>query len=412
MIGAGYLGSVTGVCLAKLGHDIIFVDKDKRKLTQIRQKKPPVFEPGLDELLMQVEVGVEEDLQRAVRNTDICFVCVGTPNNELNGHIDLTEVRRTSEEIGKAIGRNQLVVIKSTVMPGAMEKEIIPILEKNGKKLGTDFGVCVNPEFLREGTAINDFLHPDRIIIGEANTESGDCLSNLYREFDCPILRVDLKTAEMIKLASNCFLATKISFINELGNICKLMGIDVYKVATGMAYDPRIGDKFLSAGIGFGGSCLPKDLAGLITMARDEVNYQPKLLQSVMSVNNSQPLRAIELLKKYIPNLDGQHIGVLGLAFKPGTDDVRDSPAIKVIKELLAQKAIPEAYDPRAMTNFRTLFPQIEYRELKDVMKCRAIMIITEWAEFVELDYKGKIVIDGRRLAKANGAEIYEGVCW
>ena len=412
IVGAGYVGTVTGACLAKLGNRVIFVDNDGEKLELIRERRSPICEPELDEIMRNIEVEATADLNYGVRNSEITFVCVATPTSGALGNSDPRLVKRVCQEIGKSLNRYHLVVIKSTVTPGTTGRDVIPLLEKDGKRLGQDFGVCVNPEFLREGFAVHDFMNPDRIIIGEADERSGQILEKLYESFASPILRVNLKTAEMIKIASNAFLSTKISFINEIGNICKNLGIDVYEVVKGMAYDERIGDKFLNAGVGFGGSCLPKDLQALIAMSGRETGYNPKILREVLNLNQQQPLKIIELLKRHIPHLANMAIGILGLAFKPGTDDVRASSATTVIEQLLGEGAQVKAYDPKAIPNFKAIFPQIEYVEPDEVLKCDAILILTDWEEFATLDYKGKIVIDGRRVLKAEEARIYEGICW
>ncbi|GAF94954.1 unnamed protein product, partial [marine sediment metagenome] len=303
-----------------------------------------------------------------------------------------------------------IIAVKSTVIPGTTEEVVIPILETSGKAVGRDFGVCMTPEFLREGKGISDFMHPDRIVIGEYDRSSGDVLCNLYHTFDAPVVRVSLKTAEMIKYASNVFLTTKVSFINEIGNICKQLGIDTYEVAKGMGYDERIGHKFLNAGIGFAGPCLLKDLKALIVRA-NQLGYEPRLLEEVLSLNERQVLKLVELLRKHIP-LEGSSVGILGLSYKPMTDDIKDSLSIEIVNTLLKEGAGLKAYDPQVMPNFEILFPQIEYVSPEEVLKCDAILILTEWEEFEHLDYRGKIVIDGRRVLKAQEARIYEGVCW
>ena len=290
------------------------------------------------------------------------------------------------------------------------ENLVIPLLEKSGKKAGKDFGVCMSPEFLQEGRGIYHFMNPSRIIIGEYDKKSGDLLESLHERLNAPVMRTNLRTAEMIKLASNSFLATKISFINEIGNICKKLGIDTYDVARGMGMDDRIGEKFLNAGIGFGGSCLPKDLRILMSGAR-ESGYHPDLLQEVSDLNENQALKPVELLKKHM-TLKGATVGILGAAFKPGTDDIRDSRAIKVAEVLLDEGASVKAYDPLAIDNFIKAVPKAVRASKEEVMNCDAVMILTEWDEFKELDYRGKIVIDGRRIEKAREARIYEGVCW
>lgn len=411
VIGAGYVGLITGVCLAKLGNQVTLIDSDKEKIKAIKRGECPIFEKDLEDIMRTVRINVQSDIGNAIKNSKISFVCVGTDPNDGSHSIALQNVSEVAEAIGKASNNHSLIVVKSTVIPGTTEEVIIPLIEKNGRKAGDDFGVCVNPEFLREGFAVEDFLNPYRIVIGEINKESGDILADLYKGFGCPILRFDLRTAEAIKYASNAFLATKISFINEIGNICKEMGIDTYEVAKGMGYDPRIGDKFLKAGVGFGGSCLPKDLRALIGKSVS-IGYRPRLLEDVLNVNEAQNLRMIQLLKKHIPDLRGKTIGILGLAFKAGTDDVRESKAIGVINALLSEGAKVRAYDPVAMDNFRRLFPKITYGGAEAVLASDAILILTEWQEFASLDYAGKTVIDGKRILKARQAKIYEGICW
>lgn len=411
IIGAGYVGLVTGACLAKLSHEVIFMDSNKEKINMLRRGKCPIHEAGLDEILRANPIEATCDLDYTVKNTNISFVCVGTDSDDFGSSTNLQHVKEVAEGIGKSLSHGHLVVIKSTVTPGTTKEVIIPLLEKHGRRIGTDFNICTNPEFLREGVAVNDFLHPDRIVIGEMNKEGGDVLAKLYRHFDCPILRVKLKTAEMIKYASNAFLAARISLINEIGNICHRLGIDVHEVAEGMGYDKRIGNKFLAAGIGFGGSCLPKDLKALIAKSR-QIGYEPRILEEILNLNEQQPLRMIELLKKHLPDLRNRVIGILGLAFKANTDDIRESRAIQVVDALLKEGAKIKAYDPVAIDNFKGLFPRIEYASAEEVLESEAILILTDWEEFEHLDYKGRIVIDGRRIARARGAKAYEGVCW
>lgn len=411
IIGAGYVGLVTGVCLAKLGNEVILIDVNEKRVKAINNRNSPIYEEGLDELLNSVYVEADVHFQKII-DSKVIFICAGTPSNQ-DDLISLEQIMAATKEISKVLKRKEdycVVTVKSTVVPGTTEELVIPILERSGRKIGKDFGVCASPEFLREGKAIYDLMNPARVIIGEYDKRSGDMLLNLYHSFNAPVLRTNLKTAEMIKLASNAFLANKISFINEIGNICKYLGIDVYEVAKGMGFDDRIGSKFLNAGIGFGGSCLPKDLRGLISKSR-QIGYESKLLQEVLNLNDKQALKIIELLKKHISLKDAK-VGILGLAFKPGTDDVRDAMAIKIVQALLQEGAKVQAYDPMAMENFRKLFPQIEYVTRDAVLNSDAILIITEWAEFTELDYTGKIVVDGRRIEKAREARIYEGICW
>jgi len=358
--------------------------------------------------MKNVQISATTEHRQAL-NSDISFLCGGTPP-KADGSIDLFYLREPAKQLAEVLREKNdyhLVVVRSTVVPGVTEKIIIPLFEHLGK-----IGICVNPEFLRAGTALEDFLSPSRIIIGESNSRDGDVLYNVYKDFGSPIVRTNLKTAEMIKQAANAYLATRISFINEIGNTCRELGIDVYEVADGMGYDERIGHDYMRAGIGFGGFCLPKDLSALTAEAK-ELGYTPKLLESVMDLNKEQPLRMVSLLKRHIPSLNGKVIGILGLAFKPGTDDVRKSKAIEIVEALLNEKARVRVYDPKAMPNFKKMFPnKIVYSSKEEVMAADAVMILTEWDEFSNLDYRDKIVIDGRMIPKAKEARIYEGICW
>jgi len=411
------VGLVTGACFAKLGNRVICMDIDEMKIDMINRGLSPLYEEGLGELLITYRDNIEAttDYGYALRNSDVTFICVGTPSKS-DGSFDLSFVRAVAEEIGKQLKEKEewhLVVVKSTVLPGTTRDVVLPIVEKHsGKRVGRDFGLAMNPEFLREGVAVKDFLEPDRIVIGCYDERSRDVLRALYKVFSCPIVETSLSAAEMIKYASNAFLATKISFINEIGNLCKRAGVDTYEVADGMGLDERIGRAFLDSGIGWGGSCFPKDLHALIAWAQ-ELGENPRILERVVEVNDLQPLKIIELLKRHVPLLTGRVIGVFGLAFKPGTDDVRGSRALPIVKQLLEEGAIVKAYDPEAMENFKKLYPQIEYcSSAEDALSSDAVLILTRWEEFRKLDYKGKVVIDGRRLEEAKKAKIYEGVCW
>ncbi len=419
VIGSGYVGLVTGICLAEMGNDIIFVDKDEDKINNINNLIPPIYEKKLKELMTKNKnkFYATNNYEEAILNTEITFICVGTPPKP-DGSIDLEYIKSASRNVGEALLEKDdfhTVVVKSTVIPGTTENIVKPLIEKTSKKIAfKDFGLSVNPEFLREGNAINDFMSPDRIVVGTHDDKTKHILDRLYRPFNCPKLFTDIKTAEMIKYVSNAFLATKISFANEIGNVCKKLNIDSYIVFRGVGLDHRINPSFFKAGIGFGGSCFPKDVKALIKKA-EELGEDPKILKSVIEVNEKQPLKMIELLRKYISNLTGKKIGVLGLAFKPDTDDIRESRAIPIVKYLLKEGAKVVAYDPKAMNNFSNIFPQVEYVDsAKDVIaKSDVILIVTDWKEFEELDYSGKIVIDGRRIEKAmKEAKIYEGVCW
>ncbi|MCJ7514850.1 MAG: UDP-glucose/GDP-mannose dehydrogenase family protein [Dehalococcoidia bacterium] len=407
VIGLGVVGLTTAVGFALKGHRIIGIDIDPEKVKTINKRVSPIYEEGLSRAMMAVSIEATTDFEQ-ILESDISFLCGGTPG-QADGSIDLHYVQSPVEQLAKVLKEKDsyhLVVVRSTVVPGTTEAVIAPKFPDTKR-----VGLCTNPEFLREGTAIEDFLKPSRIIIGERDIISGDVLCHLYRNFHSPTVRTGLRTAEMIKYASNSYLATRISFINEIGNICKELDIDVYDVAAGMGYDERIGHDYLSAGTGFGGFCLPKDVAALAAMAR-ELGYEPRILREVLAVNEEQPLKMISLLKKHVPHLKGKVIGILGLAFKPGTDDVRKSKAIEVIEELLREGAQIKAHDPQAMKNFAKLFPDIEYVSAEETLESDAVLILTAWDEFNSLDYRGKIVIDGRKVPKAEEAMIYEGIGW
>jgi UDPglucose 6-dehydrogenase len=417
IIGTGYVGLVTGVCFAKLGHNVICADTDEEKVTKINNRIPPIFEEGLEELLSKHHdrIKATTDLKEALAHTSITFICVGTPSKD-DGDIDLTAVQQVTKDIGNILREKtswHLIVVKSTVLPGTTETRVKPLLEHHsGKKAGKEFGLAMNPEFLREGVAIQDFLNPDRIVIGTDDDRAELLLRELYQDFHCPIITGSIAAAEMIKYASNAFLATKISFINELGNLCKKLQIDTYEVADGMGLDTRIGRAFLDAGIGWGGSCFPKDIRALLCLARK--NNEPfNILKSVVKVNEDQPLKLLDVLLRHVPTLEGKTIGILGLAFKPNTDDIRESSVIPLVKQLLKNGAHIKAYDPQAMPSFKMRYPTIEYcSSAEEVLKADAVIIATKWEEFKNLDFSENIVIDGRRLGEAKNAKIYEGVCW
>jgi len=417
IIGTGYVGAVTGTCLAELGHQIVFVGREKKKLDLINSGKSPIYEPGLDQLLEKnlTRITTTIDLTDAIRKTELTFICVGTPSND-DGSINLNQIRDVSHTIGKSLASDDkyhTIIVKSTVLPGTSETLVIPILEKeSGKNAFVDFGICSNPEFLKEGTAIQDFFHTDRVVIGVNDPKTKEVLEKLYQPLNAPIFATTIRTSEMIKYASNAFLATKISFANEIGNLCKKMGIDSYEVFRGVGLDARINPHFFRSGIGFGGSCFPKDVKALIAHART-LGIEPQILTAVMGTNEDQPAKMIDLLKRHL-DIAGKTIGVLGLAFKPDSDDIRESRAVPIIQALLKERAKIIAFDPVATEHFRHLFPDISYAETaKDVLDADAVLIVTEWKEFEDLDYRNKTVIDGRRIGKARSeAAIYEGVCW
>lgn len=424
IIGAGYVGLITGTCFAELGNNITLVDIIPEKIEKINKGISPIYEQGLEDLLKKNldKIKATNKYEEAILNSDITFIAVGTPSNE-DGSINLDYIKQASRNIGNILKNKSeyhVVVVKSTVLSETTEKVIIPEIEKkSGKKAGIDFGVCVNPEFLKEGKAIEDFMNPDRIVIGALDEQSSKVLESIYNDFKCPILKTDLKTAEMIKYAANAFLAAKISLINEIGNICKKMNIDTYEVAKGIGYDERIGNKFLNSGIGFGGSCFPKDVKALISKAK-KIGYEPKILDAVIETNKHQPAMLLKILKKYLPNLKGKTIAILGLAFKPDTDDIREAPAIKIVDKLLKEESIVKAYDPIAIDNFKQLFPNVIYcKNFEETIKnSDACLFLTEWDEFKKLNntdfnlMKQKIIIEGRKILDKKKIKNFEGICW
>ncbi len=423
VIGTGYVGLVTGACFAKLGLEVTCVDINSERVEKINQGITPIYEAGLEELLQDAlakgKLHATTDIGE-IKDSDVSFICVGTPSGLLD-YIDLKYVEEVASDIGKTLkdmSKFYTVVVKSTVVPGTTEFKVKPILEKeSGKVAGTDFGVAMNPEFLREGKAVEDFLHPDRIVIGTVDERSKDLLLKLYEDFDSPVMTTNPSTAEMIKYATNSFLVTKISFINEIGNICKELGIDVYEVAKGIGLDTRIAPEFLNAGIGFGGSCFPKDVKALVGKAQ-EVYYRPTLLHSALEINDAQALRMVELLERKAGSLANKKIAVLGLAFKPGTDDMREAQSVKIIHSLIQKGAKVFATDPKALEEARKIFGEHENLVFCDtpdeaVRKCNYVLIVTEWDEYKREElYKSKIVIDGRRIDEARVAKEYDGICW
>ncbi len=419
IVGTGYVGLCTAVGFASRGYKVVASTHDPEKAELINKGIPPFFEYGLEEVLQKgLKKGYLKcilDREEAVLKTGITLISVSTPSKP-DGSINLQFIESAAQEIGEALNKKDayhLVVVKSTVVPGTTENLVKPKIEKSsGKCCGVDFGLCMNPEFLREGSALYDTLHPDRVIIGEHDEKSGDILKSLYRDFlgkeMPPMIRTNLPTAELIKYANNAFLATKISFINTVANICeKIPRADVTVIAEGVGLDKRINPLFLSAGLGYGGSCFPKDVKALISFSR-RLGYNPVFLNAVEDVNNVQPYQAISLAKKLTGNLEGKRVAVLGLAFKPNTDDMREAVSIRVIDKLLEEGASVVAYDPKAVINARFVFgDKIEYANcsaecLEDAECC---IVVTEWEEFKQLEpedfvrrMKSPLVIDGRRI--------------
>lgn len=425
IIGTGYVG-ITVACLADFGHEVVLIDTIKEKVDSVNKGVSPIYEPGLDDVLKRnISAGRLSATTNydEVADSDVVFICVGTPSNK-DGSINLSYIEECSKQIAGQIKNSdkyKVIVVKSTVVPGTTKNLVLPILEKySGKKAGKDFGVGMNPEFLREGSGVSDFVNPDKIVLGGIDGKSISVLRNLYDGFGKNIARLetDPTTAEMIKYAQNSALAVKISFINEIANICEKFSIDVRDVAKGIGLDTRIGPKFLNAGIGFGGSCFPKDVSALISAA-ESAGLDPIILRSAMEINERQPLRLVELAQNTIGDLKGKTISVLGLAFKSDTDDMRESRAIPIINKLLEHGANVKAYDPQAIANAKKIFGnKISYSSsVKECLQNADIcMVVTEWDEFKNLDLSllKCPVIDGRRIldnikVKEHGI-IYKGI--
>jgi UDPglucose 6-dehydrogenase len=420
VIGVGYVGLCTAVALASKGFKVLACDIDADKISKINQGIPPFFEPGLQEKLTESIKqgnlqGIVNQTDRAIQESDLTYVAVGTPSR-LDGSIDLQYIEAAAVNIGKALKNKKtyhVTIIKSTVIPGTTQNVVLPALEReSAKKCGDAFGLCMNPEFLRQGSAFQDTVNADRVVIGSFDKKSGDKLEALYQDFYSerlpPIIRTTLATAELIKYASNAMLATKISFINTISNICEnIPGADVKVVSKAMGLDKRIGSLFLDAGLGYGGSCFPKDVKALIACSK-AFGYTPELLDSVEAVNKKQPLKAVEFVKQQLGTLDGKKVAVLGLAFKPDTDDMREARVIPIVNALLKQGAIIAAYDPVAVGVAKGIFGEkITYSPsaLECLKGADAAILVTEWEEFKKLtpadfkqQMKNPVLVDGRRI--------------
>lgn len=419
ILGTGYVGLSIAIAFTLRGYHVNVFDPDKFKTEKIKRGILPFYEPALQEPLEKAvetcKLKCTSNCKEAVLDTDIAFVAVGTPSQP-DGSINLNSIKKVASEIGDALKQKytyHLIVIKSTVIPTTTEKIVKVLIEnRSKKKCGTDFGLCMNPEFLREGKALHDILHPDRIIIGEYDKKSGNTLESLYKDFyDEELIltiRTNLSTAELIKYANNCFLATKISFINTLANICEeIPGADITTIAKAIGLDSRINPNFLHAGLGYGGSCFPKDLKALINFSKT-LGYSPKLLKAVERVNDFQPQRAIELVKKQLGSLKGKKIAVLGLAFKPHTEDMREARSIPIIHQLIQEGAKVTVYDPEAIPNAKKIFEnQIRYASspTQCLSKADCCFLVTEWPQFKKLQPKDftqnmryPLIIDGRRI--------------
>lgn len=439
VIGTGYVGLISGVCLAEKGHQVVCIDVDPAKVDKINKSIPPIYEAGLEELLTRnigTNLCATTNLRQPILETEISLIAVGTPFD--GQEIDLRYIKEVSRQIGQVLADKtayHLVVVKSTVVPGTTDSVVLPILEEaSGKKAGIDFGVAMNPEFLKEGEAIRDFMFPDRIVIGGMDQKSRKLLEKLYSVFHgVDQLQTNCRTAEMIKYTANSLLATMISFSNEIGNLCAAIGdIDVVEVMKGVHLDKRLtpilenGDRiipsfttYLEAGCGFGGSCFPKDVKALMAHGV-KAGSAMSLLEAVIQVNTKQPARVIDLLQKHFPELQDVPVAVLGLAFKPGTDDMRESPAIPVIQSLLSQGAVIKAYDPVAQHEAKKLFGEDQIvlcDELKQAIdQVEAIVVLTRWSEFQQIPQllahlpNPPVVIDGRRILDKSILPRYEGI--
>ncbi len=391
VIGVGYVGLVTGACFAEFGLRVTCVDKDAEKIGMLQKGLLPFYEPGLEEILRKNlqarRLSFVTDIARAVKDSLVIFIAVGTPSLE-DGSADLSYVEEGARVIAEQMDDYKVIVTKSTVPVGTGER-IREIILKHQPR-ANHFDIVSNPEFLREGSAIEDFMRPNRVIIGAESPQAVAILRDLYRPLyliETPFVVTDVKTAELIKYASNAFLATKISFINEVANLCERVGADVHVVAKGMGLDQRIGGKFLHPGPGFGGSCFPKDTQALARIAQSS-GYRFEILEAVLRVNAQQMERMAEKVRDAVGGVQGKTLGVLGLSFKPNTDDIREAPALKIIEILLREGAAVRAYDPAAMEATRRVFPQVLYCEdsYEAARGSDALIIVTEWNLFRNLD--------------------------
>ncbi len=396
MIGTGYVGLVSGVCFADFGHEVVCVDKDPDKIETLNTGGVPIYEPGLSDLVAknvrEQRLSFTTDTREAVKNADAVFIAVGTPSRRGDGHADLSYVYAAAKEIAAYMDGYTVVVTKSTVPVGTGDEvEAIIAQTRAELKAGEDFDVVSNPEFLREGAAIEDFKRPDRVVVGTDSEKAKSLMRSLYRPLyinETPIVFTNRRTSELIKYAGNAFLATKITFINEMADLCEKVGANVQQVSRGIGLDGRIGSKFLHAGPGYGGSCFPKDTLAVVKTAQD-MGSPLKIVEAVIEVNNQRKsAMADKIIQACGGNIKGKTIAVLGLAFKPNTDDMRESPAIPVIEQLLDKGAKITAYDPEAMSEAKTILPEIEYAQ--NAYECLsgadALVIITEWDQFRALD--------------------------
>ncbi len=433
VIGTGYVGLVTGACFSEMGNSVICVDIDEKKIQNLKKGTIPIYEPGLEKIVVenykQNRLNFTTDIKEALQQTNICFIAVGTPMDE-DGSADLKHVLEVAKNIGKYMIHHMYIIDKSTVPVGTADK-VKKTIQNELDKRGSDltFDVISNPEFLKEGDAVFDFMKPDRIVVGAENERAFSIMRELYAPFTHShdrFIAMDVRSAEMTKYAANAMLATKISFMNEIANICERVGANVNHVRVGIGSDSRIGYSFIYPGCGYGGSCFPKDVQALIKTSKD-FNYMPKLLSAVEEVNYAQKkVLSQKVLKRFKGDLKGKVFGVWGLAFKPATDDMREASSITIINELTSRGALIKAYDPKAMKEAKNHYlkdnKSIEYKDSKyDVLNdSDALLLITEWKEFRSPDFdeikkrlKNPIIFDGRnqysnKRLKEQGFEYYE----
>ncbi len=410
VIGVGYVGLVTGACFAEFGIKVTCVDNDRDKITGLQQGKIPIYEPGLEELVLknvrEKRLQFTDNLEEGVKHSLVVFIAVGTPSDK-KGRADLRYVKDVAEAIGRTMDGYKIIVTKSTVPVGT--GQLISRIVRQHQKKKQSFDIVSNPEFLREGSAIEDFMHPNRVVIGAQSDQAVAIMKDLYSPLyliETPFVITGVETAEMIKYASNAFLATKISFINEMANICERVGADVHQVARGMGLDQRIGPKFLHPGPGFGGSCFPKDTQAIVQLAQS-LDYEFEIVKAVLKVNQRQKQIMVDKIVKVAGPLKGKTLGVLGLTFKPNTDDIRESPAVAIIKKLGDLGARIQTYDPAGMPEARKVFKKVEFKEdlYEAGQGADALILITEWNQFRNIDWgrmkgllKRPVVIDLRNI--------------
>ncbi|MFB6301626.1 MAG: UDP-glucose 6-dehydrogenase AglM [Haloferacaceae archaeon] len=426
VVGSGYVGTTLAACLADMGHEVTAVDLDEEVVETLNGGRTPIEEPGLDDLVATHAGGrLRATTDYAdLRGAALVFLALPTPSRE-DGSVDTSYVEAGAHSLAPVLADSTaeypVVVVKSTVVPGTAEDVVAPALASAGATVGTDIGLAVNPEFLREGSAVADFRNPDKLVFGTADDRALSRLRAVYAPLveaaDPEVVETGLREAELIKYANNAFLATKVSLINEIGNVCKEYGVDAYEVARALGMDDRIAEQFLRSGLGWGGSCFPKDVKALISSAR-EAGYDPELLEAAVAVNEGQADRLLALLDDHV-DVAGERVAVLGLAFKPGTDDVRNSRAFDVIEGLRERGAEVVAYDPVATDNARERVPDIHYADSAAAALDGAVAacVCTDWPEFADLDAEfdamlTPVIVDGRRVIERRDGIVYEGLTW